>query len=289
MSLPTLDVLSVYWKEKLLPLALAEDLGDGDITTRAILSPGAQARARIEAKDELVLCGLPFLDTVFEQLGGVHRIKHLARDGQLVHRGEAVWEIEGDLATLLSGERVALNMLQRLSGVASKTASFTKALDGTKIKLLDTRKTLPGMRLLEKYAVKIGGGTNHRIGLFDLYLIKDNHISACGGSIAEAVKRVRQHAQMRGAPTLDIEVECKTLEQVKEAVAQHVDIIMLDNMDDLKLRQAIPLVARQAKIEVSGNVTLGRLPNLARLEIDYISCGAITHSAPARDLSMNFT
>lgn len=284
-----MSTLLESWKRDLLPLALAEDVGPGDITTQAILKPGSTARARIEAKDEMVLCGLPFLDTVFETLGGVSRIKHLAQDGQSVHRGQAVWEIEGDLATLLTGERTALNLLQRLSGIASKTASFTKALEGTRVRLLDTRKTLPGFRLLEKYAVKTGGGTNHRIGLFDLYLIKDNHITACGGSIQEAVQRVRQHAKARGGAVPSIEVECKTLAQVQEAVAQHVDIIMLDNMDDLKLRQAIPLIDRRAKIEVSGNVTLGRLPNLARLEIDYISCGAITHSATAKDLSLNFT
>jgi nicotinate-nucleotide pyrophosphorylase (carboxylating) len=288
MSLPDLETLVAWWRDKILPLALEEDLGVGDVTTEAILEPGKTARAVIEAKDELILCGLPFLDAVFEGSGGVSRIKHLARDGERLSRGAAVYEVEGTLAALLSRERIALNLLQRLTGVASKTASFVKTLEGTRIKLLDTRKTTPGLRLLEKYAVRTGGGENHRIGLYDLYLIKDNHIAACGGSIAEAVRKVRQHASARGGKMPPIEVECKTMDQVGEAVAQHVDIIMLDNMDDLKLRQAIPLIDRKAKIEVSGNVTLGRLPNLARLEVDYISCGALTHSAPAKDLSMNF-
>ncbi|MBN8218616.1 MAG: carboxylating nicotinate-nucleotide diphosphorylase [Spirochaetes bacterium] len=288
MSLPELDTLVAWWRDRILPLALEEDLGPGDITTEAILEPGKTARAVIEAKDELVLCGLPFLDAVFEGSGGVHRVKHLARDGESLKRGQAVYEVEGTLAALLSRERVALNLLQRLTGIASKTATFVKTLEGTRVKLLDTRKTAPGLRLLEKYAVRTGGGENHRIGLYDLYLVKDNHIAACGGSIAEAVRRVRQHAGKNGGKMPSIEVECKTLEQVREAVDQHIDIIMLDNMDDLKLRQAVPLIDRRAKIEVSGNVSLGRLPNLARLEIDYISCGALTHSAPAKDLSMNF-
>jgi nicotinate-nucleotide pyrophosphorylase (carboxylating) len=283
-----------HFREKILPIALEEDLGENslDITTLATLKSGARGRARIEAKDELVLAGIPFVDEVFTSKSKEWQIKHLAKEGDEVSRGTVVYEIEGDFALLLTLERTALNTLQRLCGIASKTKTFVKQLEGSRIKILDTRKTIPGFRLLEKYAVKMGGGMNHRMGLYDLFLIKDNHLEAAGG-VAPAIKMVREFHQQNKAkyafPNLNIEVECKTLEQVSEAVTANADIIMLDNMDDGRIRQAIKLIDRKSKIEVSGGVTMGRLAGLARLEIDYISAGAVTHSAPAKDLSMKIT
>lgn len=269
-------------------MALKEDIAEGDITTDATVDPKKNGRAVIEAKDELILCGLPFLDATFQsQKNAVTLIKHLAKEGEAVKRGMIVYEIEGKLSTLLTLERTALNLLQRLCGIASKTNAFVKLLEGSRVKLLDTRKTIPGFRLLEKYAVKTGGGKNHRIGLYDLYMVKDNHIQA-GGGVTEAIRKVREHRKKNhaGGPAILIEVECKTLPQVQEAVAANADIIMLDNMDDLRVREAVRMIDRKAQIEVSGNITQGRLPNLARLDIDFVSSGAVTHSAPAKDLSM---
>ncbi len=294
MALPKIEDLVAYYTREILPLAVQEDLQSGDITTEATIDPKKEGRAFIEAKDEMILCGLPFVDATFQSPGGksekaksISLIKHLAKDGEAVKRGTIVYEIQGRLTTLLSYERIALNLLQRLTGIASKTHTFSQLLAGSKTKLLDTRKTTAGFRLLEKYAVKTGGGRNHRIGLYDLYMIKDNHIQA-GGGIAETVKKVREHRKEhhQGGPALLIEVECKTLQQVGEALDANADVIMLDNMDDLRIREAVKVVGRAAQIEVSGNITQGRLPNLARLDIDFISCGAITHSAPAKDLSM---
>ncbi len=289
-----LDEALRHFKDQLLPLALREDLGGKnlDITTLATVKSGSLGKARIEAKDELVLAGLPFVDVVFTSASKNWQIKHLAKEGEEVTRGTTVYEIEGDFALLLSLERTALNILQRLSGIASKTKTFVKLLEGSRIKMLDTRKTIPGYRLLEKYAVKVGGGVNHRMGLYDFFLIKDNHLAAAGG-VNEAIRLVREYYQKHKAelslPNLQIEVECKTLEQVSEAATAHADVIMLDNMDDGKIRQAIKLIDRRSKIEVSGGVSQGRLANLARLEIDFVSAGALTHSAAAKDLSMKIS
>lgn len=273
-----------HYLKNLLPLALQEDIADGDITSEACIAEEKTGLAIIHSKEKAVVAGLPFAEATFkhESKGKIQNIELLKKDGDTVEQGEAVMTISGSLRHLVTMERTALNILQRLSGIASITATFIQAMAGTKTKLLDTRKTLPAYRLLEKYAVACGGGTNHRMGLFDLYMIKDNHIKAAG-SIREAIKLARIHNQHKRL----IEVECKTLQEVDEALLHAADIIMLDNMDNGSTQKAIERIHRKAKIEISGNVTRGRVPTLARLAPDYISSGALTHSALAKDFSMN--
>ena len=275
-----------HFETHLLPLALQEDVGAGDLTTEGIVTGRPRGLAVIDAKDELVVCGLSMAEAVFRTGGeGIRIIRHLAKDGDTVSRGSVVMEVEGDLALLLTLERTALNVLQRLSGIASRTRTFVRELEGSRTVLLDTRKTAAGWRLLEKYAVATGGGANHRLGLHDMVLIKDNHIEAAGG-ITEAMRRVRRHLEVLPLPRPWIEVECESLGQVEEALSMGADVIMLDNMDDARIRQAVVRAEGRCKLEVSGNITAGRLPVLARLGVDFISSGAITHSAPAKDLSM---
>lgn len=278
--------LEKYFIEKILPLAVAEDIGSGDITTSAVIPPGVRGRAIVEAKEKVILCGISIFAAIFEtQKSRVYRLVQYAADGQTLSRGDRIAEIEADLELLLNYERLALNVLQRLSGIATLSHSFAEMLKGSRTKILDTRKTTPGYRCLEKYAVRTGGASNHRMGLYDAFLIKDNHISAAG-SIAEAVKRTRAYAREHGKKFL-IEIECKTSAQVEEALQAGADIIMLDNMDDLSIKRSVAKIENKAKIEISGNIIKGRLANLARMNIDYISSGSLTHSAHAADLSMN--
>ncbi|HMB00785.1 MAG TPA: carboxylating nicotinate-nucleotide diphosphorylase [Spirochaetota bacterium] len=270
----------------LLKLAYAEDIGSGDITTSAIIQDNRTALADIKAKEDLVVCGLPLAAEVFSFMG--HSIKNVIykeQEGSRVRRGTVLMTVEAGLATLLTMERTALNLLQRLSGIATKTAAFVEQLEGSRIKLLGTRKTVPGMRLLDKYAVKTGGGSNHRLGLYDMFMIKDNHIRAAGGP-RQALRLVRAANKARKEKKL-IEVECNTLAAVEEILPELPDIIMLDNMDDYKLRQAVKIIDRKARIEVSGNITKGRLPGLKRLPIDYISSGGLTHSFAAADIALD--
>jgi len=269
--------LSVY--RGIVGRAIAEDLGDGDVTTRATVPEAAVGRGALIAKSDCVLAGLDAVRETFAQLDARVRCVFAHADGDRIGAGETIGSITGPAAALLIGERTALNFLQYLSGIATVTRAFVDAAAG-QIVILDTRKTTPGLRALAKYAVRCGGATNYRSGLHDGVLIKDNHIRLAGG-IAAAVERVRQ----RGTD-LKIEVETQSLTQVEEALAAGADIIMLDNLNVATMREAIAKIAGRARVEISGNVTLARLPELASLGADYVSVGALTHSAPAADISL---
>ncbi|MEW6079183.1 MAG: carboxylating nicotinate-nucleotide diphosphorylase [Thermodesulfobacteriota bacterium] len=261
--------------------ALKEDIGTGDITTDTLVSESAEGRGYVIAKEALVLAGIDVAGQVFKCLDPEVTFTALCRDGDRVEPGTRVFEIGGRLRVLLKGERTALNFLQHLSGIATQARSWVEALRGTRVRLVDTRKTTPGLRMLEKYAVRVGGACNHRIGLFDGVLIKDNHIVACGG-IAEAVRRARAgvHHLVR------IEVEASTLPEVDEALAAGADVIMLDNMDLPQISEAVARINGRATVEVSGSVARDRLRELAETGVDIISAGRLTHSARAVDLSM---
>lgn len=262
--------------------AFAEDLPD--VTSDAIFSPRDPLSARILAKADGVICGLPFLPVVFGELGRGVRVRLRAEDGDRIRPGQIVAEIDGPARLVLSGERTALNLLQHLSGVATATARCVAQTNGTRCRILDTRKTLPGFRLLDKYAVRTGGGTNHRMGLHDAVLIKDNHIDRAGG-LREAIDRVL--AARRGRKRLPIIVEARTLSDVDEALSRPVAQILLDNMDLATTRAAVRKVDGRVKLEASGGMTAERIRKVAALGVDFISVGAITHSAPALDLSLD--
>jgi nicotinate-nucleotide pyrophosphorylase (carboxylating) len=259
--------------------ALAEDVGSGDITTTATVPEQARARALITQKAPGVVFGLEVAEAVFRSLDGDVTLRRLVDEGVWRERGE-VMSIEGHARALLTAERTALNFLQRLSGVATLTARCVQAVSGTGARILDTRKTTPGMRALEKAAVTAGGGTNHRAGLYDAILIKENHIAAAGG-IAQAVARARA-----AAPDLLLEVECRTLAEVDEALAAGARRILLDNMDVDGLHEAVTRVAGRAELEASGGVTLDTIRAIAETGVQFVSVGALTHSAPALDLSL---
>jgi len=267
--------------------ALAEDLGDGDATTSATVLANARSVARMNAREPLVVAGIQFAELAFRELSPKIRVKKFARDGQRLQAGEPLLEVVGSSRAVLSAERVALNFIQRLSGVATATAQFAAAVKGTSAKILDTRKTTPGWRRFEKYAVACGGGKNHRLGLFDMILIKDNHLVALQNekpnAIAAAVARAREKF-----PKLKVEVEADTLEQVAQAVAAGADIILLDNMTPAQLRQAVKIVRGRARTEASGGVNLKTVRAIAGTGVDYISIGAITHSARAVDIGLDF-
>lgn len=268
--------------DALIQLALDEDLGTGDITTRSIIEGDAPREAEIRAKENLVLCGTKIFCRVFTMLDPSCTFPGTCRkDGEEVAAGEGIMKVRASGIALLEGERTALNILQKLSGIATLTRKFVER--ARPVIVLDTRKTSPGLRAFEKYAVKCGGGTNHRFGLFDAVMIKDNHIKAAG-SIAQAVEKIRKKL----AHEKTIEVETTNLEEVAEALSAGVDIIMLDNMPTDMIRQAVKLVNHGVKIEVSGSISLERLDELSGTGIDYVSVGALTHSAPAVDISMNF-
>lgn len=261
--------------------ALAEDMGSGDCTTESIFA-GEEGRACIVAKDAGILAGLPVAAEVFAQVDSKIFFRSTFKDGDRIEAGHHVAMLEGPLTGILMGERVALNFLQRLSGIATATRAAVEKIAGTRAKITDTRKTTPGLRLLEKYAVHVGGGVNHRLSLADMVLIKDNHIRGAG-SIREAVSRVRRHA---GFP-LKIEVEVETLEEVQEALECGVDIIMLDNMPLNRMAEAIRLINGRALVEASGGLTLELLPKVAATGVDLISLGYLTHSSPPLDFSLN--
>ncbi len=267
--------------DRLIELALEEDIGPGDITTDHLVDAEAKGNGVIVAKENLVVAGLDLALRVFLRIDDGMKFHSPFTDGDRVQAGDTVVELSGRLSTLLTGERTALNFLQRLSGIATLTRDYVAQLEGKDVKLLDTRKTTPGWRELEKYAVRIGGGTNHRMGLYDAVLIKDNHIAAAG-SISEAVKRI----SAKVPDTTTIEVETDNFDQVQEAVDAGAHIIMLDNMTTEQIIAAVALVDGRAKLEVSGGITKIRLAELAETGIDYISSGALTHSAQAVDLSM---
>lgn len=261
--------------------ALREDITSEDVTTNAVMPEPRQGKAELICKQDGIICGLEVFARTFELLDESSVFETEVKDGDFVHKGQVIGVIRGDIRALLSGERTALNYLQRMSGIATFTRSLADELKGMKTKLLDTRKTTPNMRIFEKYAVKVGGGTNHRYNLTDGVLIKDNHIGAAG-SITKAVRMARDYAPF----VRMIEVEVETLEQLDEALAAEADIIMLDNMDNEIMREAVKRVAGRAKTECSGNVTKERLHEIAEIGVDYVSVGALTHSAPIMDVSL---
>jgi len=271
----------MHTTDELIDLALKEDIGIGDITTENLIGPDLHGTAAIVAKENLTICGFDVVHKVFQRLDPkIKYIPHFS-DGDNILSGQTVLEMEGNLAALLSGERTALNFMQRLSGIATLTRSYLKYIKNTKVRLVDTRKTTPGLRALEKYAVRMGGGFNHRIGLYDGVLIKDNHIAACSG-ISKAVDQIKSKI----SHLIKIEVETTTLSQVKEALLAEADVIMLDNMDLDQIRKAVAIIDGKALVEVSGGVTEEKLGQLVGTGVDLISVGALTHSARAMDLSM---
>jgi nicotinate-nucleotide pyrophosphorylase (carboxylating) len=265
--------------EALVARTLAEDVGSGDVTSEATVDPGIRAHARIRQKAPGVVYGLQVAALTFRRLDPDAEIIFTGPEGEWREQGP-VMEVIGSARALLAAERTALNFLQQLSGVATLTARCVQAVAGTRARILDTRKTVPGMRMLQKRAVVAGGGTNHRIGLFDAVLIKENH-SALDGGVGEAVRRAKEHA-----PGLLIEVECETLAEVDEALAAGAPRILLDNMAPPQLRAAVERVAGRAELEASGGFTLDTIGEVAATGVDFISVGALTHSAPALDLSL---
>lgn len=267
--------------DHLIALALSEDLGDrGDITSDAVLPADQLAQARIVAKSEGVIAGLCAVERTLAQLDPDVEIVLQTEDGARVERGALICTLRGHARALLTGERTALNFLQRLSGIAALTRRYVDAVAGTGAVILDTRKTTPGWRLLEKYAVRMGGGQNHRIGLYDAAMIKDNHIDAAG-SIAAAVERVRAYA-----PDVPIIVEVRTIDELRQALPLHVDQILLDNMSLDEMRACVVETAGRVPLEASGNIGLERVRSVAETGVNFISVGALTHSAPALDLSI---
>lgn len=263
--------------------ALNEDLGAGDVTTEALVDENHRGAASLLVKQEGVVAGLPVAEEVFRQLDPAVQFERLVREGDRVAKGTRIARIKGKTRALLSGERVALNFLQRLSGIATATRRVVRALEGLNCRVLDTRKTVPGLRMLDKYAVRVGGGTNHRFGLNHGALIKDNHI-ALAGSLAEAVRRVRE----RAGHMVQVEVECDTLEQVEEALQLSVDAILLDNMELDTMRRAVRMIAGRAWVEASGGVTEENARAVAETGVDAISLGWLTHSPRALDISLDW-
>jgi nicotinate-nucleotide pyrophosphorylase (carboxylating) len=267
--------------------ALAEDVGTGDVTTLATVPPNLSARAVMRARQRLVVAGTPFAEAAFRALSRKSKIEQVMRDGKTAGAGEAILKISGPARSILTAERVALNFIQRLSGVATLTAEFVRAVRGTRAKILDTRKTTPGWRRFEKYAVACGGGTNHRMGLHDMVLIKDNHLAALRNekpnAIAAAIARAR-----RKYPKLKIEVEADSLDQVRQALDAGAELILLDNMSLDEMSQAVVMAEGFAKTEASGGVNLKTVGAIAKTGVDFISVGALTHSAPAVDIALDF-
>ena len=261
--------------------ALDEDIGSGDVTTLAVLTGNEIGTAEVLAKDNIIVAGVDVFKEVFLLYDKDINFLVKVKDGQSVGRGDILAEISGKLKNILTAERVALNFLQRMCGIATLTRKYVDEISGTSARILDTRKTLPCHRDLDKYAVKIGGGLNHRLGLYGGVMIKDNHIKAAGG-ILKAVKMISSHVP----PTLKIEVEVKNLCEVEEALSSSVDIIMLDNMNVEDMKKAVSVINGAALIEASGNVTLANVREIAETGVDFISVGAITHSVPAADISL---
>ncbi len=269
--------------ERIVRTALQEDIGLGDMTTSVTVAPETMARAELVAKEDFVVAGLDVVAEVFRQLDREISFEKISSDGHNVKKGEVIAWIKGRAMFLLQGERVALNLLQRMSGIATLTATYVSAIAHTGATIVDTRKTVPGLRALDKYAVRMGGGHNHRIGLFDGILIKENHIAAAGG-LGAAVQRARALSPH----TLKVEVETTTMTEVQEALDSRADVIMLDNMTLAELREAVSLIDGRAQVEASGGVNLDTVRDIAETGVDFISVGALTHSVRATDISMLF-
>lgn len=272
-----------YLLEAISPIidaGLNEDVNTGDLTTDLLIPADTQTTAIMIAKADGVIAGLPVAEAVFKKLDPKVKFTCHINDGSRVKYGDLICTIVGTYRALLTGERLALNFLQRMSGIATETSKYVDAVKGTKTEILDTRKTVPGLRLLDKYAVKAGGGTNHRIGLYDMVMIKDNHISVAGG-ISNAVKAIKPNI----GENIKIEVETTTIDEVQEALNAGADIIMLDNMNNETMKIAVGIIAGRAKVEASGNMTLERVKEVAATGVDFISIGALTHSVIALDIS----
>jgi len=267
--------------DKIIDSALEEDLGPGDITTEAIVDLSMKGEARLIAKEEIILAGIEVFSRVFSRLDPEIVVETKYRDGEAVSNGEDIGIVKGSMRGILSGERTALNFLQRLSGIATLTRKYVERTDSSKVRVIDTRKTTPGLRILEKYAVRRGGGFNHRFGLFDGILIKDNHI-AVAGSIAEALARIKG----RVPHTLRIEVEVEDIKGVEEAIGAGADAILLDNMSLKEMREAVSIAGGRVLLEASGGITLESIEEVSKTGIDLISVGAITHSARSVDISL---
>ncbi|CAM3277816.1 carboxylating nicotinate-nucleotide diphosphorylase [Paenibacillus taichungensis] len=264
---------------------LREDVGAGDVTTTVTIPAGSQSKAVIHAKDNGIIAGITVAELVFQVVDPGLAFTPMVKDGDAVTHGTILAEVEGSTHSLLTGERLALNLLQRMSGIATLTRTYVDALEGLSTRLVDTRKTTPGHRLLEKYAVRVGGGANHRFGLYDAVMIKDNHIKGAGG-ITEAVQRARSVIPH----TMTIEVETENMEQVREALQAGADIIMLDNMHPDRMREAVALIREQAphvKVEASGNVSLNTIRGIAESGVDVISVGRLTYSFESLDISLD--
>ena len=267
--------------DNLIMMALQEDISSEDVTTNAIMREAKKGKVDLICKQDGVIAGLAVFQRVFELLDETTEVKLYFKDGDEVKKGDLLAEVTGDIRVLLSGERTALNYLQRMSGIATYTRSVANLLEGSKTKLLDTRKTTPNMRIFEKYAVKVGGGYNHRYNLSDGILIKDNHIGAAGG-VANAIKLAKEYAPF----VRKIEVEVENLTMLQEALDAGADIIMLDNMTDEDMKKAVEMVAGKAETECSGNITKENIARIINIGVDYVSSGALTHSAPILDVSL---
>lgn len=267
--------------DKLIKMALEEDITSEDISTNSVMPEYQKGQVDLICKQDGVVAGLGVFQRVFELLDDTVTFQMFVKDGDVVKKGDLMAVVTGDIRGLLSGERTALNYLQRMSGIATYTNSIVKLLEGSKTTLLDTRKTTPNMRIFEKYAVKVGGGTNHRYNLSDAVMLKDNHIGAAG-SITKAVKMARDYVSFVNK----IEVEVENLDMAREAVEAGADIIMLDNMSHDEMKEAIALINGRALTECSGNVTRETIPDILDLGVDYVSSGALTHSAPIMDISL---
>ena len=269
----------------LIDLALAEDVGDGDVTSLSVIPPDTLWTARMVAREEIVLAGMAVVSDVFRRLDPEVKIVSEFSDGDLVSPGNCVASFSGRAQAILSSERTALNFAQRLSGVATLTRRYVDAIEGTPCEILDTRKTTPGWRLIEKYAVSCGGGRNHRVGLYDMVMIKDNHLAVLSmeeNPIAVAVQRARERY-----PSIRVEVEADTIDQAVLAAESGADVILLDNMSAVQLRECVSLIAGRSKTEASGGITLASIREIAETGVNYISVGALTHSAPSVDLALD--
>ena len=267
--------------DPLILSALREDITSEDVSTNSVMPESKPGEVNLICKQDGIICGLQVFARIFELLDAKTKIEFYAKDGDMVKAGQLMAKISGDIKVLLSGERTALNYLQRMSGIATYTNSVAVLLNGSKIKLLDTRKTSPNNRIFEKYAVRVGGGNNHRYNLTDGVLLKDNHIGAAGGG-KKAVLKAKEYAPF----VRKIEVEVENLDMVKEAIEAGADIIMLDNMSHEEMREAMCIIDGRAEVEVSGNVTKDRLRQIANVGVDFVSSGALTHSAPIMDISL---
>lgn len=267
--------------DELIRMALAEDVTSEDVSTNSVLKDYTFGEAELICKQDGVVAGLAVFARVFELLGEGADVRFFVKDGDSVHKGQLLASVAGDMRAILTGERTALNYLQRMSGIATYTAKMVKLLEGSGLQLVDTRKTTPNMRIFEKYAVRVGGGGNHRFNLSDAVLLKDNHIGAAGG-VKQAVAAAKAYAPF----TMKIEVETENMGMVKDAVEAGADIVMLDNMTDGEMREAVKYIAGRALVEISGNVTAENVSRLKNIGANVVSCGALTHSAPILDVSL---